>query len=109
MGRHATSRLKALDAAFPVRLKIRIPNGGLGRAYVGMFEWLDREVGRDRYADTGAPSLGGEVMALHFVTTEEATAFLIAHPDLVLADERSRLSLYDRPTTEPSVDRGRIE
>ena len=93
----------------PVRLKIRVPPGGLKRAYAHLFDWLDREVGRNAYAQTGAPSLGGDVMALHFVTTEEATAFLLANPDLVLADERSRLSLYDRPTTEPSVDRGRID
>lgn len=98
MARHTTSRLKAHDAAFPVRIKILIPSKGIGRSYIAMFEWLDREVGRGNYANTGALTNVGEAMALHFVTTREADAFVAAFPELELADGRHRLAIGNQLT-----------
>ncbi|MEZ5732538.1 MAG: hypothetical protein R3D97_09445 [Paracoccaceae bacterium] len=48
--------------------------------------WLEAHLGRGEYAQTTSASVFGDAVAFLFRCTGDADAFVMAHPDLVLAD-----------------------
>ncbi len=86
MVRRYTPIAKTNDAAFPVRVKLRIPQCGLGVRLDDAHRWLSCEVGTGNYAVHPAPSVGGNAMAVRFLNLEGARHFLAGFPDLKLAD-----------------------
>lgn len=75
------------DAAFPVRVKVRVPEGGFRTLRNPDFDaWLDREIGRADYAQHPADGLGERTVAFYFRDAERAARFTEAFPDLELAD-----------------------
>lgn len=75
------------DQAFPVRVRVVVPEGGLSTA-VDMTQWLHANVGRAEYAQHGMGRSVSEVdtVAFYFRTVEAAQAFLDAYPTIALAD-----------------------
>lgn len=87
MPRRTTPQAKADDLAFPVRVKIVVPEGGLGSAANAMHDWLKRELGPGRYAYHSAGIVAGQqASALYFRSTADAEDFRAAFPELELAD-----------------------
>jgi hypothetical protein len=74
------------DAAFPVRLKLRVPPAGFGQNLIEILRWLRREVGNGNFAHHEAETLEEEALGVHFRCLEDAAAFMTAFPDLQLAD-----------------------
>lgn len=92
MTRRSTSQQQIDDRAFPVRVRFRVPPGGLGQVIDRMGLWLREEMGAD---EAGAPRwawhagghfAGRDATALHFRTIEDAARFRAAFPALELAD-----------------------
>ena len=86
MVRRSTPIAKTDDAAFPVRVKLRIPPRGFGTRLDDVHRWLSNEVGAGQYAVHPAPSTGGNAMAVHLLDVEGAHSFLTHFSDLALAD-----------------------
>lgn len=74
------------DAAFPIRVKLRVPDLGLGTVLIEMLRWLRSEVGENNFAYHDAETLEGEALALHFRRFQDLAAFLRAFPKLDIAD-----------------------
>src|SRR4028119_2043944 len=47
------------DAAFPVRVKLRVPEEGFGASLISMLRWLREELGEGNFARHGAGASGG--------------------------------------------------
>jgi hypothetical protein len=79
---------KRIDDAFPVRVKVIVPERGFDRRMPEMHAWLDREVGRGDYAlhRGSTVELRRNVAAFYFRAAEPAHRFIAAFPDMVLAD-----------------------
>ena len=86
MPHRSISRRALDDAAFPVRLKLRVPATGLGSTLLEILRWLRREVGDGSFAHHEVEALEDEALAIHFQRLEAATAFMAAFPKLELAD-----------------------
>ena len=86
MSRRSTPQQKTDRAAYPVHVRVLVPETGFGVILDRMFLWLDAHVGRGEYAHIPSDSLLGDAMAFLFRCTETARAFVVAHPELVLAD-----------------------
>jgi hypothetical protein len=91
------------DAAFPVRLKLRVPEEGLGAALIEALRWLRLEVGLDSFAHHDAESLDGETLAIHLRSLTDAAALLSAFPKLELADDTT-----SRTYTRRRIPRGQV-
>lgn len=74
------------DAAFPIRVKLRVPDLGLGKVLVEMLRWLRTEVGECNFAYHDTETLEGEALALYFRRIQDAAALLSAFPKLETAD-----------------------
>lgn len=74
------------DAAFPIRVKLRVPDLGLGKVLVEMLRWLRTEVGEGNFAYHDTETLEGEALALYFRKIPDAAALLSAFPKLETAD-----------------------
>jgi hypothetical protein len=96
MNRRPIPQSKIDDAAFPVRVMVRVPERGFERALDAMYQWLDREIGRGDYAHHGSGRRLPDAWALYFRTTEEAQRFIAAFPSLVL-DDRTTCKSYRSP------------
>lgn len=97
MTRRTTPQAKTDDHAFPVRLRLLVPPGGLGWLSDDLHAWLDRCLGRTEYAWHGGGATGGRnCFALYFRSTGDAEAFTMALPQLELADG-TRLPGYYSP------------
>lgn len=77
---------KTDDLAFPVRVKLAVPSGGLGGTLTAMGTWLQEHAGKGNYAVHSAPGLAGHTMAVHFRDAETARTFIDAFPSVQLAD-----------------------
>lgn len=87
MTRRSTPQAKTDDRAFPVRLIIRVPQGGFGHLLNDAHRWLDTAAGRPNYAwHGGGATTGRHVCAVYFRCPSLAAAFLDAIPGLELAD-----------------------
>ena len=79
------------DAAFPIRVKLRVPEEGFGTFLIAILQWLREELGEGNFARYEADTIDGEALALHFRRIEDALEFLAAFPEVSLADgTRSR-------------------
>jgi hypothetical protein len=78
MTRRSTPRSKVDDWAFPIRLRVVVPELGFGQRIDVYLAWL-RALGADQYAWWA----GG---TLYFRSLQTAERFLKAFPELVLAD-----------------------
>lgn len=75
------------DNAFPVRVKIYVPENGFGRLMDDIFVWLKGQLEAYRYAHHSSGAGGGrDQTAFYFATTSDADAFMQAFPELELAD-----------------------
>lgn len=84
MNRRSTPSAKSDDDAFPIRVKLAVPAGGLGKDLDVMHAWL-REHLSGRHAVHSARTIGGSAMAVHFLALADAAAFLMAFPNAPLA------------------------
>ena len=89
---------------------MRIPTGGFGQQLNDILGWLREHVGSEDFANHSAGLVDGT--AFHFRTIEAAGAFLMAFPDLELADyttgpsytsSQRPASSIDRPTAPPKI------
>ncbi len=85
MNRRGTPSAKRDDDSFPIRVKLAVPPDGLGIRLDEMQAWLRDDLPRDRYAVHSARTIGGSALATHFLTINDAAAFLAAFPDVPLA------------------------
>jgi hypothetical protein len=93
---HRSISPRALDeAAFPVRLKLRVPSNGFGQTLLDILRWLRREIGEANFAHHEAETLEDEALAIHFRRIEDALALLSTFPRLELADDTASRS-YQR-------------
>lgn len=87
MTRRTTAQSKADESAFPVRVFIKVPALGFGTMMSPMHAWLERRVGRASYAiHGGGRNVIGDVIAFYFRDPKDACGFMVAFPDLELAD-----------------------
>ena len=95
MSRRTAPQHKADDIAFPVRVKVRVPECGFGTLLAQIYTWLDREIGRGEYAHHSATAIGMDATAFYFRNPEAAAQFVSAF-DLKLADGTGGLT-YSSP------------
>ena len=86
MSQHSIRQAKRDDLAFPVRVKVRVPDGGLGKLLDSMIDWLKANVPGADYACHSTPGLGCSTAAFYFRNVEIAHAFVSAVPAADLAD-----------------------
>ncbi len=86
MSQHSIRQAKRDDLAFPVRVKIRVPDGGLGQLLDGMIDWLRANVPAADYAWHSAPGMACSTAAFYFRHFDTAHAFVRAFPTAELAD-----------------------
>lgn len=91
---HGIRQAKRDELTFPVRLKIKVPDRGLGRLLDQMVEWLRENLAAGYYACHSAPGVAGSTAAFYFRDVEAALAFVRAFPEAELAD--GSLSPSDR-------------
>ena len=66
------------ERRFPVRIRIAIPPGGLGRRHAQMIAWLDENVGADGWAMTPSGTRGvlNDAISIYFADAMLASAFV---------------------------------
>jgi len=66
------------ERTFPVRIRIAIPPGGLGRRHAQMTAWLDGNCGGDGWAMTPSGPRGvlNDAISLYFADATLASAFV---------------------------------
>jgi hypothetical protein len=66
------------ERRFPVRLLVKVPEGGIGTRYTPMADWLDEHCGIDGWAFTpaGARGLLNDALAVYVNTPACALAFV---------------------------------
>jgi len=66
------------ERSFPVRIRIGVPPGGLGRRLTQMTAWLDENCGSDGWAMTPSGTRGvlNDAISLYFVDPTLASAFV---------------------------------
>jgi len=74
------------DRAFPVRVKVLVPERGFENLLLAMGRWLEAELGRGNYAQHATATTVADAAAWYFRTVDDARAFVAAFPSLVLAD-----------------------
>lgn len=86
MVQHSIRQARRDDLAFPVRVKVRVPPNGLGRALDEMNQWLKENTGAFDHASHNQPGFACSTAAFYFRDTETALAFTQAFPNAELAD-----------------------
>ena len=92
------------DVAFPIRVKLHVPEAGFEPLLLDMLRWLREELGEGHFARHEADTLEGEALAIHFRRIEDALDFLASFPEVCLADGTgsraytSQRSLGTRPS-----------
>ena len=85
MPRRSNAASNDVDRRFPIRVKVRVPNTGLGTLIVEMELWLEATFGADGYGQGPAVAAGMDATAYHFMSIPDAQAFLHAFPKVELA------------------------
>lgn len=96
MARRSTAQKTIDERAFPVRIKIAVPQGGLGNRSDDLTQWLNHHVGRGQYATHGASERGIDAIGIYLRDIERAHALVKAFPDLALADGTTSVT-YSSP------------
>ena len=86
MAQRTRLQSKTDDLAFPVRVKLSVPPGGLGPKLTVIGAWLQVRAGKGNYAVHSASGRTGDTMAVHFRDVKTARAFVAAFPDVNLSD-----------------------
>jgi hypothetical protein len=86
MSRHTAPHNRRIDDAFPIRVKVVIPAGGLGNLTSDINFWISDNITGDRCRNLPVRAIYCQATAYHFRTLEDAQAFLDAFPMLELAD-----------------------
>jgi len=86
MVRRSTSQSRTDDRAYPIRVKIAVPVGGLGNVLIDMQNWLRDHLGTGEYAIHSAPTTVGDAAAFYFRTVDAGQRFIDAFPAAELAD-----------------------
>lgn len=86
MPAHTIRQAKRDDLAFPVRVKVRVPDEGLGKALDDMHRWLKENAGAFDFACHNQPGFACSTAAFYFRDTGMAVAFTQAFPEAELAD-----------------------
>jgi putative SOS response-associated peptidase YedK len=89
MSRRITPQAKIDRTAFPVTVRVLVPETGLSALGKdnSPWDWLHRNIGLTEYAETSRLALLGHATELHFRCLEDAVAFTDRFPMLVLADD----------------------
>lgn len=88
MARHTYPKKRADDLAFPVRVKVRVPDKGFGGMLDEMFAWALEYAGPGCFTNhPGDSATGRHVAALYFRSVAIAVAFFERFPALELADD----------------------
>lgn len=91
MARRSTPQRKVDDAAFPIRIRLIVPDRGFGRRIDDIHSWL-RELPPGQYAWHSAESTASywanyrQAAAVYFRSIDTARDFIAAFPDLDLDD-----------------------
>ena len=66
------------ERRFPVRIRIGVPSGGLGRRHAQITAWLDENCGADRWAMTPSGMRGvlNDAVSIYFTDATLASAFV---------------------------------
>lgn len=91
MTRHSTANFKRDDDAFPIRIKVAVPDQGLGQLANRYQQWLRDNLDPGYYAWQSSRSIGMFATAFYFTRIEDAVAFLAAFPETQLADATDKL------------------
>ena len=86
MSRHTSPNKRRIDDAFPIRVKIRIPPGGLGNQLSEIHSWIRNNLGPELCQHFSTRGVHCQATAYYFRTMEDAESFLAAFPELALAD-----------------------
>lgn len=86
MVRRSTPQKKIDEIAFPIRVRFRIPEGGLGRRLDHLHRWLGNEIGPGEYAVHSSAGLAADGLGVYLRDAEGARDVVQAFPDLELAD-----------------------
>lgn len=86
---HSIRQAKRDDLAFPVRVKVRVPNHGLGKLLDRMVAWLRENMKPKGYACHNEPGVACSTVAFYFQDVGSALAFVQAFPEGGLADGTS--------------------
>ena len=86
MARHSNRQAFRDELAFPVRVKIAVPDCGLGSDLNAAVDWLAEHVDRGGYACHSMPGFACDTFAVYFRTPVDAQAFVSAFPMFELAD-----------------------
>jgi hypothetical protein len=75
---NAREMVTVAERNFPVRIRIGVPSGGLGRRLSQMTAWLDENCGSDGWAMTPSPMRGvlNDAISLRFADATLASAFV---------------------------------
>jgi len=82
---HSIRQAKRDDLAFPVRVKVCVPDRGLGKTLDRMVVWLRENLGPQTYACHSMPGVGCRTAAFYFRSLDAASAFARAFPEAGLA------------------------
>ena len=99
MVRRSTPQWKTDERAFPVRIRLAVPDRGFGKRLNAIHQWLRNEIGVTDYAVHGNSALGADAIGIYVRDVEGAMAFIRAFPDLSLADGTA-----NRAYTSPAQD-----
>ncbi|MCH2487949.1 MAG: hypothetical protein MK010_09445 [Erythrobacter sp.] len=108
MTKRTRAQQKTDDLAFPIRVKFVVPPLGLMGLSSRMTIWLRDTLGPARYATHSAMALGNQAIGVHFVTLEDAQAFVAAFPELEIADG-TRSKTYYAPGRRSCLPQGSRE
>lgn len=66
------------ERRFPVRVRIGVPSGGLGRRHAELTAWLDENCGADAWAMTPSGTRGvfNDAVSIYFLDATLASAFV---------------------------------
>lgn len=86
MARRSTSQFRIDDRAYPIRVKVYVPSGGMRSLDSEPEVWLRDNLDHLAWAWGPAPGIGDQVTAYHFRRLDDAQRFVAAFPHLRLAD-----------------------
>ena len=86
MSRRSTPQQKIDHDAYPVHVRVLVPDSGFGSLLDRIHRWLELHVGLGQYATISSNSMHCDAVAFLFRCTDSARDFIAAHPELGLAD-----------------------
>jgi hypothetical protein len=87
MSRHTSPQRREDELRFPIRVKVRVPPGGLGNLVTDADRWLRANLEPGAWAHWPVEAMRGAATAYHFRRLEDAARFFAAFPGLEVADD----------------------